>query len=93
MIDKLKCGTDQTILNYMLSQENVDVKLLSPCYNLQDMFKKNLLYLSGYSWWSDTLENLWDSGWVYHFNCIPNNDNNQATYHWMKKTYEELYEN
>ena len=32
-------------------------------------------------------------GWVYQFNCIPNNKDNQATYYWMKKTYEELYEN
>ena len=92
VIDKLKCGTDQTILNYMLNQENVNVKLLPSCYNLQDMFKKNLLYLPGYSWWSDTLENLWDAGWVYHFNSIPKNQYNRDSNYWIERTYKELYE-
>ena len=85
-IDKLKCGTDQTIINYMLDKENVDVKLLPTCYNLQDMFKKSLLHIPGHSWWPDTLENLWDSGWVYHFNGIPDALRNYM----MQKTSEAL---
>ena len=32
-----------------------------------------------------------DCGWVYHFNCIPNNEGNKATYYWMEKTYNTLY--
>ena len=32
-------------------------------------------------------------GYIYQYNCIPNNKDNQATYYWMKKTYEHLYEN
>ena len=40
-IDELKCGTDQTILNYMLHREKIDVKYLPSCYNLQDLFRKN----------------------------------------------------
>ena len=32
-------------------------------------------------------------GWIYQFNCIPNNKDNQATLYWMKRTYEALYEN
>ena len=32
-------------------------------------------------------------GYIYQYNCIPNNKDNQATYYWMKKTYERLYEN
>jgi len=91
-IDKLKCGTDQTIVNYMLHKEKVDVKLLPTCYNLQDMFKKSLLHIPGYSWWLDTLENLWDSGWVYHFNSIPPNKSNRDANYWIERVYKELYE-
>ena len=90
-IDKLKCGTDQTILNYILDKENIDVKLLPLRYNLQDMFRKNLLHIPEYSWWPDTLENLWDSGWIYHFNSIPQNKHNRNANYWIKRVYEELY--
>jgi len=92
VVDKLKCGTDQTIVNYMLHKEKIDVKLLPTCYNLQDMFKKSLLHLPGYSWWPDTLENLWDSGWVYHFNSIPQNQYNRDANYWIERVYKELYE-
>ena len=91
VIDKLKCGTDQTIVNYMLHREKVDVKLLPTCYNLQDMFKKSLLYIPSYSWWPDTLDNLFNSGWVYHFNSIPQNRMSRDASYWMKRTFEELY--
>jgi hypothetical protein len=92
VIDKLKCGTDQTIVNYMLDKENIDVKLLPTCYNLQDMFKKSLLHIPGHSWWPDTLENLWDSGWIYHFNSIPQNQHNRDANYWIERVYKELYE-
>jgi len=92
VIDKLKCGTDQTILNYMLHKEKVDVKLLPSCYNLQDMFRKNLLHLPNYSWWPDTLENLWESAWMYHFNSIPQNQHNRDANYWIERTYKELYQ-
>ena len=32
-------------------------------------------------------------GWVYHFCAIPDNWDNKKTLYWMKRTYEELYEN
>ena len=32
-------------------------------------------------------------GWIYHFNGIPNNKDNQAQFYWMEKTYKHLYEN
>jgi hypothetical protein len=90
-IDKLKCGTDQTILNYMLHEEKVDVKLLPSCYNLQDLFRKTLLHIPEFSWIDDTLDNLWEAGWVYHFNSIPPNQKNRNANYWIKRTYEELY--
>ena len=91
-IDKLKCGTDQTILNYMLHKEKIDVKLLPSCYNLQDMFKKSLLHFPGHSWWEDNLNNLYNSGWVYHFNSIPANQSGRDSHYWMERVYKDLYE-
>ena len=91
VIDMLKCGTDQTIVNYMLHEEKIDVKLLPTCYNLQDMFKKNLLHLPGYSWWPDNLINLYQSGWVYHFNAIPQNQYNRDANYWIERVYKDLF--
>ena len=88
-ISKLKTATDQTIINFLLEENNIDVKILPRCYNLQDLFRKNLLHIPGHSWWEDSLEGLYDSGWIYHFNAIPQNERH-ADY-WMKRTYEELY--
>ena len=30
---------------------------------------------------------------IYQFNAIPDNHNAEKTMYWMKRTYEELYEN
>ena len=89
-IDKLKCGTDQTILNYMLHREEIDVKYLPSCYNLQDLYRKNLLVVTGQEWWTDELHFL-DAGWVYHYNAIPRNPMERYTKYWMERTYKELY--
>jgi len=29
-------------------------------------------------------------GWIYHFNGIPNNKDNDACYHWMEKTWDKI---
>ena len=58
--------------------------------NLQDLFRKNLLHIPGHSWWEDSLENLYNSGWIYHFNAIPQNERHVA--YWMERVYTELYE-
>ena len=74
----------------MLKRENISLKILPGCYNLQDLTRKNLLYISEQCWWSDELHFL-DAGWVYHFNAIPPNQLNRDASYWMKRTYEELY--
>ena len=89
--EEFKVGTDQTPINYLLRKFNVDLKILPPCYDFQDLFRKNLLYLPGYSWWEDKLDNLYNSGWIYHFNAIPQNQYNRDSAYWMKRVYEELY--
>ena len=76
-------GTVQTPVNFLIHLENIDYKLLPYEYNMADMVRKEIL----------TEDLLFTKvGWIYHFSGIPNNTNNTLTYHWMKKTYEALYE-
>jgi len=84
----IKAGTDQTIINYLVQREGVVVKYLPECYNLQDLYRKNLLHLPGHSYFSDELH-FTKAGWVYHFNAIPQNPRHVA--YWMERTYKELY--
>ena len=86
---QIKAGTDQTIINYLVQQNNIDVTYMSESYNLQDLFKKNLLHIPGRSWWEDKLIFL-QAGWVYHFNSIPRGVDRSQSY-WMERTYNELY--
>lgn len=90
-IKVLETATDQTILNFMLKINNIDVKVLPDCFNLQDLARKNLLYIHESCFWGDVLDNLYSSGWVYHFNGIPGNDMDRDASYWMKRVYEELY--
>ena len=30
-------------------------------------------------------------GWIYQFNCIPNNTDNELTDYWMTKAYNYFY--
>ena len=56
------------------------------------MVSKNLLNF-GQSWWGDSLENLYDQAWVYHFNAMPANDLKRDTDYFIKRSYEELWAN
>lgn len=77
-------GTDQPIINFFLQKQNVDLKLLSYKFNMQDMALKEIL----------TEDLLFTKlGWIYHYNAIPDNHDSSLTLYWMKKTYEELYDN
>ena len=86
--NKIKAGTDQTIINYLAQREGIKTKYLPECYNLQDLFRKNLLHIPGHSWWEDELI-FTQAGWVYHFNAIPQNPRHVG--YWMERTYKELY--
>ena len=80
---KFHGATVQTPVNFLIHLENIDYKLLPYEYNMADMNRKELL----------TEDLLFTKvGWVYHFSGIPNNKENKLTHHWMKKTYEVLYE-
>jgi len=86
--DRIKASTGQTIVNFMLKKHNIKTTKLSEGYNLQDLFRKNLLHIPGHAWWSDELHFL-DAGWVYHFNAIPKNPRDVK--YWMERTYNYLY--
>ena len=86
--DTIKASTGQTVVNFMLQKNNIEVTKLSEEYNLQDLFRKNLLHIPNHSWYSDDLHFL-QAGWIYHFNAIPQNDRHVD--YWMERTYRELY--
>lgn len=82
----------QTVINFLVKKFNVEVKLLPECYNLIDLFRKNLLSMPGkYGWWGDDLSNLYKAGYVYHFNAIPAIDPKRTQPYWMERVYNELY--
>ena len=43
-IEKVKAGTDQTIINFLLREQNIKINYLPIAYNLQDLHSKQLLY-------------------------------------------------
>ena len=86
--DRIKASTGQTIVNFLLQKHNIETTTLSEAYNLQDLFRKNLLHIPNHSWWKDELRFL-DAGWVYHFNAIPKNPRDVS--YWMERTYNHLY--
>jgi hypothetical protein len=36
------------------------------------------------------MENLFNSGWIYQFNSIPENSMNRDRKYWMERVYKEL---
>jgi hypothetical protein len=86
--DRIRASTGQTIVNFLLQKHNIETTTLSEAYNLQDLFRKNLLHIPQHSWFSDELHFL-NAGWVYHFNAIPQNPRDVK--YWMERTYNYLY--
>ena len=74
-------GTDQPVLNFFVQSEDIDTKFLPYEWNMQDMSRTEILNNEL------TFTNI---GWIYHFNGIPNNEDNNACYQWMEKTYRVL---
>ena len=60
--------------------------------NKKEITRKHLLYLGEQCWWKDDLTNLYNSGWVYQFNAMVKNQLGRDRTYWMKRIYEELYE-
>jgi SAM-dependent methyltransferase len=89
-ISQVKAGTDQTIINFLLRKQNIELNYLSSCYNLQDLHSKQLLFIHPQMWFEDKLifENC---GYVFHFNAIPPNEMGRDANYWIERTYKELY--
>ena len=75
-------GTDQTPVNFLTHILDIDYKRLPYEYNMCDMFRKELLD-------DDLTFTKW--GWIYQYNSIPNNKDDKLTFHWMEKTYNQLW--
>ena len=75
-------GTDQTPVNMLVHKKNIDMKLLSYEFNMNDMNRKEIL--------SDDML-FTKCGWVYQYNAIPNNKENKLTNYFMEKTYKYFY--
>ena len=76
--NKLFNGTDQTPMNFLLREHNIDLKILPYEFNMQDMNRFEVLG-------NDMLHTR--HGWVYHFNCGVR-PHPRA---WMEATYDYLY--
>jgi hypothetical protein len=93
LVEKQKAGlgTDQTVINYLIQTQGIHLKMLPSTFNLHHMSSKNLLNF-GQSWWGDSMENLYEQAWVYHFNAIPKNQLNRSSAYFIKRAYEELWQ-
>lgn len=91
--DKQKSGlgTDQTPINYLIQTKGIGLKLLPSTYNLHHMSSKNLLNF-GQSWWGDSMQNLYEQAWIYHFNAIPGNSLKRDSAYFLERAYKELWE-
>lgn len=94
LVEKQKSGlgTDQTPVNYLIQMYGIETNILPPTYNLGHLISKNLINL-GHGWWGDSLDNLYNQGWVYHFNGIPQNKLNRDMKYFLERSFTELYEN
>ncbi len=75
-------GTDQTPVNFLTHMLEIDYKVLPYEYNMVDMNRKELF--------QEHMPFI-DIGWIYQYNSIPNNKDDQLTYYWMEKTFSKLY--
>ena len=89
--DVLLTGSDISIMNCLRKEFGVELNLLPKEFGIMDMARKNLFYLTKNCWWKDDLTNLYNSGWVYQFNAIPQNELGRDRTYWMKRIYDELY--
>ena len=83
-------------MNFLLLKHNIKKRILPECYNMTNMWRKNLLHMPPEvrlpCWWPDELIFL-ETAWVYHFAGIPGGkDNPRDCNYWIERTYKHLYE-
>jgi hypothetical protein len=89
--ETLLTGSDITLINCLRKEFNIKLNILPREYGVMDLARKNLLYISKQCWWKDDLTNLYNSGWVYQFNAIPQNELGRTRAYFMQRIYNELY--
>ena len=85
MQNNFAVGTDQPLINYIVNLSGTDMKFLHYQYCMADLARKEIL--------DDDMTFTKIFPGIYQFNAIPDNANAEKTMYWMKRTYEELYEN
>lgn len=78
-------GTDQPLINFIVNLSDTETKYLHYQFCMADLARKEILD-------NDMTFTKVLPG-IYQFNAIPDNDKADKTMYWMKRTYEELYEN
>lgn len=90
--DTHRTGSDISLMNCLRKEFGVELNILPREYSIMDLTRKNLLYFEPKNqWWSDSLENLFNSGWIYQFTSIGNNSMGRDRKYWMERIYKELY--
>lgn len=91
--DTILAGSDITLINLLCKKFKADIKYLSSAYSLEHIYAKKLLSVHPRNeWWEDTLDNLYNSAFIYQFNAIPETPERDRTY-WMGRICNELYNN
>ena len=90
-------GAEKNIISFGDSIHERDAvqqagKWLPNAFNLHDPYRKDLLFIDPSNWWPDDLNNLYNSGYVYHFNAIPKNHLKRDAGYWIQRVFNELYE-
>ena len=89
--ETLLTGSDIALMNCLRIEFDIELNILPRQFGLMDLARKNLLYTTTGCWWADDLTNVYNSGWVYQFNAIPQNELGRTRAYFMKRIYEELY--
>jgi hypothetical protein len=87
----LLTGSDISLMNCLRKEFDIELNILPRQFGLMDLDRKNLLYTSPRQWWKDDLSNVYNSGWVYQFNAIPQNELGRTRAYFMERIYRELY--
>jgi hypothetical protein len=79
-------GKEQTLLNFFLQQEKVQIELLSPAWNLLSIHKKNMF---PYNWQLnlDKVPHFIKYAHIWHFTGFPIEDRTRL----MKETYNLIF--
>lgn len=88
-LDKVKgVGKVQTVLNFMLKKNNVDIKILPPTWNLFSIHKKDMFK---YNWQlkEDLTPFFIKYAYIWHFTGFPIEDRTRI----MKQVWEQYKEN